>query len=35
MTDKFHDVCEECGRHIAVAGHDPDCPESTEGVDND
>lgn len=23
--DSFHEVCDHCGRHIAVAGHDPDC----------
>lgn len=27
MTDPFFEVCESCGRHIAKAGHDPDCPE--------
>lgn len=30
MSDTFHDVCEECGRHIAVAGHDPDCPNDSD-----
>lgn len=28
MTDGgFSEVCDQCGRHVAVAGHDPDCPE--------
>lgn len=38
--DPFHDVCPECDRHIAVAGHAPDCsnaddeaPDQDEGDD--
>jgi hypothetical protein len=31
MTDIFSKVCEECGRQVAKAGHDPDCPNQDEG----
>lgn len=28
--DPFFEVCEECGRHIVKAGHDPDCPNADD-----
>jgi len=33
--DSFHDVCDECGRHVAVAGHNPDCPNRSQDTDAD
>lgn len=40
--DPYSEVCDECGRHVFVAGHDPDCPnadtddaESADTVAND
>lgn len=24
----FDEVCDECGRHVVKAGHDPDCPHA-------
>lgn len=28
--DKFLLVCDECGRHVAVAGHADDCPNQED-----
>jgi len=29
----FNEVCDECSRHVAVAGHNPDCPNSVSERD--